>query len=165
MNIILTGKRQIGKSTAAENVLRELSCSRFGFLTRFDGSRESADRGLYMYSLDRSRSEKVIEWKNDSPEVYSGVFDRFGAQLLSEGGQLAVMDELGKFETAALRFKSAVEAVFDSETPVLAVVRINAEGWMQALKSRPDVSVITVTEQNRDDVPGQVLRMLREAGL
>lgn len=165
MNIILTGERQIGKSTAMEKVLRELRCSRFGFLTRFDGPRADADRGLYMYSLDRSRGEKVIEWKNDRPEVYAGVFDRFGSQLLSEGGELAVMDELGKFETGALDFKRAVEAVFDSDTPVLAVVRINAEGWMQALKSRPDAAVITVTAQNRDAVPETVLRMLHEAGL
>ena len=165
MNIILTGERQIGKSTAMEKVLREFQCSRFGFLTRFAVPRAGADRSLYMYSLDRLHGEKVIEWKHDRPEVYTGVFDSFGSQLLSEGGQLAVMDELGKFETAALDFKRAVETVFNSETPVLAVVRINAEGWMQALKSRPDAAVITVTAQNRDAVPKTVLRMLHKAGL
>lgn len=165
MNIILTGNQRVGKTTALEKILSELKCSRFGFLTRFDASKSDPGRELYMYSLDKLRKETVISWENNLPVVDLDAFDRFGSLLLGEEGRIAVMDELGKFEAGAQEFRHAVEHTFDSDTPVIAVIRINAEGWMQALKLRDDVKVITVTEQNRDEVPGLVLRLLLEAGV
>ena len=44
---------------------------------------------------------------------------------------------------------------------VLAVVRLDAPDWMGTLKSRPDVTVLTVTAENRDSVPGQLRALLK----
>ena len=160
MNVILTGEKQIGKSTALFRALPRLTQSRFGFLTRFE---ERGDgRELVMSSLDGAEKAAVVRWIDGRAVVDNDAFNAFGASLLREDGGLAVMDEIGKFELSALRFRDAVLRTFDSECDVLAVVRLETSGWMQELKSRPDTAVITVTRENRSGVPDMIVRLLEK---
>ena len=160
MNVILTGEKQIGKSTALFRALPRLTASRFGFLTRFEERPDG--RELVISSLDGARRVSAVRWADGHAVVDNDAFDIFGASLLRGGGELAVMDEIGKFELSALRFRDAVLRAFDSERDALAVVRLETSGWMQELKSRPDTAVITVTHENRGGVPDMIVQLLEK---
>lgn len=40
--------------------------------------------------------------------------------------------------------------------PVLGAVRQDAMGWLEDIRNHPKVQLITVTEQNRNDLPLQL---------
>ena len=68
---------------------------------------------------------------------------------IPEGG-VVVIDELGKMELASKRFRDAVGALFERDTPVVATVHAHRHPFTDALKRRGDVRVERVTRGNRD---------------
>ena len=75
------------------------------------------------------------------------------------------MDELGFLERGALAFQCAVLDALDEDTPVLGVVRQGASGWLDALRRHERVEEITVTEENRDTLPGEIRKRLAAMGV
>lgn len=63
---------------------------------------------------------------------------------------LLVVDEIGKMECASGRFRRAVEDALDAPINVLATIGTAGGPFLQALRERPDVELITVTERNRE---------------
>ena len=161
MNVILTGERQIGKSTALSRFLADYPGSVAGFRTVFDTRSDPANRRLLLCPLPEGTAETAVTWTDGKPLVNLSVFDRCVPPLLAQNAGLFVLDELGKFETGAAEMQKAVEALFDSGADVLAVVRYDAPGWMGTLKARPDVTVLTVTAENRDGIPAELAKLLR----
>ena len=159
MNIILTGARQVGKSTALSRFLAQYRGSIAGFRTVFD-SRDIRDRRLLLCPLPDGAAETAVTWTEGVPQADSAVFDRCVPPLLARDADLLVLDELGRFEGAAAAMRAAVETAFASPRSVLAVVRQDAPDWMGALKARSDVTVLTVTEENRNEIPRQLLSLL-----
>ena len=153
MNVILTGEKQIGKSTALDRFLAACSGSVAGFRTVFDSRSNIQNRRLLLCPLPDGAAEPAVTWTDGKPQALLSVFDRRVPPLLAQNADLYVLDELGKFETGAAEMRRAVEALFESEADVLAVVRLDAPDWMGALKCRPDVTVLTVTAENRDRIP------------
>jgi nucleoside-triphosphatase len=89
-------------------------------------------------------------------------FERIALPALdavSEGSVL-VIDELGKMELASPRFRDAVAALFEGDTPIVATVHAHRHPFTDDLKRRGDVRVERVTRSNRDALPGQVLEAL-----
>ena len=160
MNVILTGQRQIGKSTALGRFLAGFSGSVAGFRTVFDSRSDPKNRRLLLCAIPDGESETAVIWTDGTPQVELAVFDRCVPSMLAQNADLFVLDELGKFEGGAAEMQRAVEALFDAAADVLAVVRCDAPGWMGALKARPDVTVLTVTEKNRDGVPAVLAKLL-----
>ena len=159
-NIIITGERHVGKSTAAGKALAALGRPFHGFQTRFDGAPDQ-QRALILSPYGGGRGEIAAKWQDGQRQVFLSVFDTLGVKLLSGNGGVTVMDELGRFEADANDFRRAVTAVFDSDADVLAVIRLDAAAWMQELKYRSDVTVITVTPENRDGIPAKILELIR----
>lgn len=161
MNVILTGARQIGKSTALNRFLADYTGSVAGFHTVFDTRSDPKNRRLLLCPLPDGSVETAVTWTDGTPRVDLAVFDRCVPPLLAQQADLFVLDELGKFEGGAAEMQKAMEALFDSGADVLAVVRLDAPDWMGALKSRPDVTVLTVTAENRDFIPAQLRALLK----
>ena len=161
MNVILTGEKQIGKSTALERFLAAYPGSVAGFRTVFDSRSNPKNRRLLLCPLPEGETMTAVTWTDGVPQVELSVFDRCVPPLLTQKADLFVLDELGKFEGGAAEMRTAVETAFDSDTDVLAVVRYDAPDWMGALKQRPDVTVLTVTAENRDDIPAALAKLLR----
>ena len=153
MNVILTGERQIGKSTALNRFLADYPGSVAGFRTVFDTRSDPRNRRLLLCPLPEGAAETAVTWTDGVPQVGLSVFDRCVPPLMAQNADLLVLDELGKFEGGADEMRIAVENAFRSDTDVLAVVRYDAPDWMGALKLRPDVTVLTVTAENRDGIP------------
>lgn len=162
MNLILTGERQIGKSTALHRFLSGYTGSIAGFRTVFSDRSDPENRSLLLCPYPDGTAEPAVIWRNGRPETDLSVFDRMVPPLLAHSADLLVLDELGKFERDAAEMRRAVEAAFDSPRDVLAVVRLDAPDWMGALKLRGDVRVLTVTAENRDTIPAQLEKLLQQ---
>ena len=161
MNVILTGERQIGKSTALSRFLTDYPGTVAGFRTVFDTRSDPRNRRLLLCPIPEGAAETAVTWTDGKPQVDLTVFDRCVPPLLARKAELLVLDELGKFEGGAAEMQKAVETLFDSPADVLAVVRYDAPGWMGALKQRPDVTVLTVTAENRDGIPAALAKLLQ----
>ncbi len=159
MNIIITGAKGCGKSTLAEKILARYEGSVSGFRTVFENRCEEA-QALYVESLDRQLRFKAAQWGDDGRQTFPLAFDGFAPELLQPDTGLVFIDELGFLEKDCHSLKKAVHAAFDGGQDVLAVIRLDAAGWMQELKARRDVTVIAVTKDNRDSLCGHILGLL-----
>jgi nucleoside-triphosphatase len=156
-HVFLTGEIRVGKSTALRKFLAETGLTADGFASRIvdvPGGRE-----LYIARFDsvRGETDDRLAARIAFPriEVFGEVFDAFGADILSEAGRraLVLMDELGVMEENSPRFKAAVFRTLDGAKPVVGVVRRKASPFLDAVRARADVELITVTAKNRDAVP------------
>jgi nucleoside-triphosphatase len=75
---------------------------------------------------------------------------------------LIVIDEIGKMECSSGRFRRAMEDALDSQASVLATLGMGHLPFFQAIRDRPDVELIRVTESNRDALVDEICaRLLR----
>ena len=68
-------------------------------------------------------------------------------------GRLIIMDELGFLEGEAEQFKQAVYDTLEGDTPVLGALRAGDIPWHMRIKDNPKVTVLTIDESNRDEMP------------
>lgn len=160
MNIILTGMKGCGKSTLAEKILDDYAGSISGFRTVFENRCEDG-QALYVESLDSSVRFKAAQWGEDGRKTIPIAFDSFAPSLISPDSELVYIDELGFLEKDSEPLKNAVTAAFDGRQDVLAVIRIDAAGWMQELKARKDCIVLAVTKDNRDAMAAHIVNLLK----
>jgi len=80
---------------------------------------------------------------------------------------LVVVDEVGKMELFSQSFVSSVRELFSSpQATVLATVPVTKQRpipFVDELKKREDVTLIEVTRSTRDELVGEVVRMLEES--
>ena len=162
MNILLTGEIGIGKSTVIERVIAKSGVNAGGMITKFR-NRESPSRKLFISDLGREAALEAVSFSPDAPpEVETEIFDGFGCELVEAAGgyELAIIDELGFFERNALRFQKAIFELLDSPCDVLGVIKPDNRGWLSGIRAREDITIITVTIDNRDEVPARVMELL-----
>jgi nucleoside-triphosphatase len=75
---------------------------------------------------------------------------------------LVVIDEIGKMECFSARFREVVVATLRSDRVVLATAALRGDRFIESLKARPDVDLIHVTQQNRDQLVGQTIVRVKE---
>jgi nucleoside-triphosphatase len=73
---------------------------------------------------------------------------------------LFVVDEIGKMECLAQGFVDAVRGLLAGSQPLLATVALRGEGLIEEVKRDPRARLVHLTSENRDRVPGEVVRML-----
>jgi len=75
---------------------------------------------------------------------------------------LVVIDEIGKMELFSNRFRQAVLSALESGKPVLGSIMLAPHPWADAVKARPEVEVILLTDANRSQLQGNLLATLRK---
>ena len=64
-------------------------------------------------------------------------------------------------ESAAARFSERILALLDGSAPILGVVQKIADTPLtNAIRTHPNVHVLTVTKENREELAGEVLRLV-----
>ncbi len=76
---------------------------------------------------------------------------------------LIVIDEIGKMECSSARFRRALEDILDASVNALATLGIGRLPFFEAIRRRPDVELVTLTERNRDALVGELALHLRRA--
>lgn len=164
-HLFLTGDKQVGKSTLLRKLIeiRALDCA--GFETQafyLNGER----RGFTLhgrvdmppYENDCICCARVGE-RRSVPVL--PVFDENGVTILKNSigspAPYILMDELGRLERDAGEFISEIYACLDSEKRVLGVLQKCSSDHVNAISQRDDVTVLTVTQDNRDELLSQLI--------
>ncbi len=155
--VLLTGRPGCGKTTLIKRVVNNLPQRAGGFYTE-----EIRDRGtrvgFKIVTLDGDEvvfahvalktSERVGKYRLDLSAL-----EAVGVKAIREAVQaqrLVVIDEIGPMEIRSAIFQDAVNKALDSEVPVLATIFGRSLPFTDAIKSRPDVTLIEVRPDNRE---------------
>ncbi len=168
MHVFLTGPIQAGKSTVINKTVANLPPELLaGFRTVSLASQlPQALAETYIVpaweaapALNRDRLIG-IRWGEGLYTPFAGAFDSGGLAILGAKRQanLLLMDELGFMESQAPRFCQAVLSLLDQDTPILGVVKPRSTPLLDSVRQHPGVKVLTVNENNRDQLP----RLIRE---
>ncbi len=115
MNILLTGERNIGKSTIIDEFLKQYTGNVKGYRTVREKTPLDEYYGVYL--LDVNDGNPLLTKKNKAGDCYENkslvpykdVFDTLGVKLLSDydNADIIIMDEIGVLERDAedLRIK------------------------------------------------------------
>jgi nucleoside-triphosphatase len=162
----LTGKPGAGKTTLVQiTVARMSSANMAGFYTaeiRSKGSR----LGFELQGLDGTRRILAhVDIKSRHHVGKYGVdtegFEQFleNLELLSPDIELIVIDEIGRMELFSTHFRRLIHDVLSSDKQVLASIALKGKGYIQAIKSRPDIHLIEVTKANRERLPDEIIEV------
>jgi len=165
-NILITGPRQVGKSTLVRNCLAEVpGLKPGGFVTE---PVAGAEFPVYQLRDLTTGETRIFARPNPLPppkfQVDSDVFDFFGCEILQRALEIAdliVMDEIGVLEQTAEIFQQQILACLAANTPVLAVVKARENFFLARLKVRADCSIIKLNPVNRHEFYSLLVDWLR----
>ncbi len=160
-HLFLTGGKHVGKTT----VLRRLLEGRDADIGGFRTVRLIRPEGGAVHMLPPaetavcSKDNLLFTKEHGVPSIDPGRFDRLGKRYLEGCGRhdLILMDELGPAESEAPAFQQAVLNCLDGPVSVYGVLQEGASGFLQTIKMHPEVQLVTVTEENREQMPQKLL--------
>jgi nucleoside-triphosphatase len=165
--IAITGPPGIGKSTVVQKVVE--ICKNHvtigGILTR-DKRLKGKRIGFEIIDLASGTAGQLADLWGNGPSVghYRVNLDdleKIGLRALDNVLEydLIVVDEVGPMELKSDKFNQAVEKVIASEKPILVVVEV---GYTHPLAQsiRRTFKLITVTKENRDLLPAEIVKEL-----
>ncbi|MFH1689836.1 MAG: NTPase [Candidatus Eisenbacteria bacterium] len=157
MNLFVTGRPGIGKTTLIERVLDALDVEAGGFHTpeMLDGGRRvgfsivglHGDTGVLAH-VDHASSYRVGKYGVNPEDL-----ERVGVRAIDEAvehSRLVVMDEIGRMELCSASFQEAVGRALDSPKPVLGTLQDRSNVFLDSVRARPDVEVVRVNTGNRE---------------
>jgi len=165
---LLTGRPGTGKTSLIKQVVAHRVGNAGGFYTeeiRRRGTRE----GFRLVTLD-GESAILAHVNIHSPYRVSkyGVdidaLEQVGIPALNKAAQqcdLVVIDEIGKMELFSVNFRETVSRIIDSGKRVLGTIMLNPNPQADAIKRHPQVTLITVTRDNYQQVLEQLLGWLK----
>ncbi len=157
-NILFTGKPGCGKTTLIEKVIKRLKRPATGFFTR--EIRERGMRtGFSIETLDGKRGLLAhVDIKGQFRIGRYGVniedIDHIAVPSMEYGnpGDIVVIDEIGKMECFSPLFRDALLNVLDSGRPLIGSIALKGNWFIESVKARKDVTLIIVTETNREEL-------------
>ena len=155
-NILVTGPPRSGKSTLIEKVVQGISRPVTGFFTQ--ELREKGRRvGFSITTLEGKTG--VLAHQSIKSTFRVGKYrvnledlDQIAvpSMLPSTPDQIVVVDEIGKMECFSPLFKETLIQVLSSANLVIGSVAIKGDRFIQSIKKRDDVSLVSITEKTRD---------------
>jgi len=164
--VLLTGLPRCGKTTVVQKVVARFPGAVAGFYTR--EVRQAGERvGFEIVTLD---GQVALLSHVDFPGPLR--VGKYGVSLENlhkvalptlepaPGLDLIVVDEVGKMECLSPRFIAALERLWAAPVLLLITVSEKGGGYMRQLKEKPDKILLTVTPENREELPDRILALL-----
>lgn len=155
-NILLTGPPRSGKSTLIEKVVKKIKRPATGFLTR--ELREQDKRvGFLIETIDGKTG--LLAHQNIKSNCRVGKYKvnledlekiAVPSMLPSSSDQIVVVDEIGKMECFSRLFRETLLRVLSSENQLIGSIAIKGDRFIQKIKNRDDVELVSITEKTRD---------------
>ncbi|KAH3765852.1 AAA family ATPase [Pelomyxa schiedti] len=171
--LLLTGKPGSGKTTAIKSVVRTLQqrgVDLAGITTGEIRDPRSGERvGFSFDTLSQGTTGELshIGLRGRVPlcvgkyGVNIAAIDSTIVNELQRPCSFCVIDEIGKMECLSPRFCECVVKLLDNPTlPVLGTIAQVGPQFIEAVKARKDVHVITLTPSNRNTIPALLLAEL-----
>lgn len=166
--LLITGKPGVGKTTLVERVVEGLrgALRLAGFTTGELRGPDNERRGFRIRTLGGMEGELARVGLRGGVRVgrYGVNVEAFECLALPELARrdvdLIVIDEIGRMECASQRFCRAVEEALDAKLSVLATLGLSRLPFLEAVRKRPDVEVITLSERNRDTLVAELCERL-----
>jgi nucleoside-triphosphatase len=155
-NILVAGPPRSGKSTLIEKVVQSVSRPATGFFTQ--ELREKGRRvGFSITTLQGKTGVLAHQRLRSAFRVGKyGVnledLDQIAvpSMLPSTPDQMVVVDEIGKMECFSRLFKETLIQALSSDNLVIGSVAIKGDRFIQSIKTRDDVSLVSISENTRD---------------
>jgi nucleoside-triphosphatase len=157
--ILLTGRPGCGKTTLIKRVVNELFRPAGGFYTeeiRQRGARVGfklitlAGKDTVFAHVDFKTPQRVGKYGLELSALEIVGVEALRAAVRAR--QIVVIDEIGPMEIRSPIFCATVNEALDSGMPVLATISARSLPFTDAIKERPDVTVIEVRPDNREQL-------------
>ena len=168
MNILLTGKPRIGKTTIIKKVVKDLK-GVGGFYT--EEIRDGYRKGFRIITLDGR--EGVLAHMGIKSRYRVGKYgvniedlENIAVKSVEESldKDIIVIDEIGKMEIFSEKFRNTLEKALDTGK-VLGTIMKKSNYFADKVKSRKDVEIIPVEESNRDMLVREIKEILNQKNL
>jgi nucleoside-triphosphatase len=167
-NVLITGRPGVGKTTLIRQLVSELQARNpAGFYTeeiRESGIRKGFEwvdlrgrRGVLAHVGIESRY-RVGKYGVDVAgfEAYLASLD-----LAAEESGAIIIDEIGKMECLSSEFRSLLLRLLDSDRLLIATIALRGTGFIETVKSRKDVKLFHLDQDNRSVLAETILQYLR----
>ena len=168
--VLLTGRPGSGKTTLIQRVVKNLALPAGGFYT--EEIRQRGRRvGFKLITLEGKEavfadvnfktSERVGKYGLDLAKL-----ETVGVPAIHEAvsaQQLVVIDEIGPMEIRSAIFRDAVTKIFETRVPILATITARPFPFTNAIKKRPDVRVVDVRPNNRQQLVSELSAQFNQA--
>ena len=156
-HILLTGRVQVGKSTALRKFLEKSGLKADGVKTYW------RDRDtLLIEPFEGGESMVAAEKDGEYRKAKKEAFD-YGAEIIKRSGKrdLIVLDELGRLERCSDKFMDAVFEKLRGDKRVLGVIKKESNHCLDKVRELSNVVILEVTEDNRDKIPQKIEELMK----
>ena len=171
--VLLTAPPGTGKSTAIRGIVARLlkrGLTLSGFFTEevldANGERVGFDlvdvNGTSRAALSRVgyKSAVMVERYGVDLKALSGFLP-----LVKTDVDVVVIDEIGNMQLASPDFCKFMGSTIDSDVALVGTVHVFPHALTDELKQRSDLTIITVSESNRDELPDSVAKLFSASRL
>lgn len=152
-HLVITGVRQIGKSTLANRYLTACGMEYAGYRTKVR-ARTKVGPIYEMEELLTGKRQPISRVDGDHIVGIPETFEKFGAAVIRRGiasdAPVLLLDEIGRFERNSPEFLSALTESFSERQQVVAVLKQENLPHIEAIKAREDILLVDMDTMTRE---------------
>jgi nucleoside-triphosphatase len=169
MNVLLTGYPRVGKTTVIQKVIEKIDKPIAGFFTEEIRDDRKKRVGFLVRGISTKKEETLAHVnlpKTRRVAKYGVSVENFEEvaleEMKKERKKLIIIDEIGKMELFSKKFKEELLQLLE-QGKVLGTITMRGGGqFVRNIKKRKDVELLTVTKENRNNLPSKILQLLQE---
>ena len=170
MNILITGKPGVGKTTLIQKIVAKVALSCQGFYTREIRDNQENRLGFEIITLDGKTAllahvEQLTSHRLGKYFVNVDNINRVIVPCIEHAihqAQIIIIDEIGKMELFSSQFQQVVLQALASPKKVLGTIMLAKLPFINKIKSRSDVMLVKLRQDNRKEVPQYIVDLLIE---